>query len=92
MKTWTLVTRKPDAETVLNEADRVLIAKTGNLIFLRKDGEDQGWGPNPDDPFHQLDGFIVVRVQGAGTYTKCVLEPRGGRGDDRGGDNLPTFQ
>ncbi len=73
MKTWKLTTKKPDPETILVEADRLLVAKTGNLIFLRKDAEDEGWSVNHDDPFHQLDGFIVVRVQGAGTYTKCII-------------------
>ncbi len=92
MKTWKLTTRKPDAETILVEADSLLVAKTGNLVFAQKDGIEDAWPVNPDDTFYQLDNFTIVRVQAAGTYTECVLEPRGGRGDDRGGDNLPVLQ
>ncbi len=74
MKTWKLTTKKPDIETTFVEADRLLQTKTGNLVFVRRDGIDDGWPVNPDDPFHQLDGFIIVRVQGAGTYTECTLQ------------------
>ncbi len=73
MKTWKLSTKKPDAETILVEADSLLVGKTGSLIFVRKDGIEDAWPVNPDDPFHQLDGFIIVRVQGAGTYTECII-------------------
>ena len=75
MNTWKLTPKKPDAETILVNADSLLLGKTGNLVFVRKDGIEDGWPVNPDDPFHQLDGFIIVRVQSAGTYTSCVLEP-----------------
>ncbi len=81
MKTWRLTTRKPGKlsskqpapETILVAADRLLVGKTGSLIFVRSDGEDSGWGPNPDDPFYHLDGFIVVHVAAAGTYASCVI-------------------
>ena len=73
MKTWKLTTKKPDIESIFIEADHLLQTKTGNLVFLRKESED-GWPVNADSPFYQLDGFIIVRVQGAGTYTECVLQ------------------
>ncbi len=74
MKTWKLTTKKPDIESIFIEADRLLQTKTGNLVFLRKDGIDDGWPVNNDSPFYQLDGFTIIRVQGAGTYTKCILQ------------------
>ncbi len=75
MKTWKLVTRKPDVETIFVEADDLLQSKTGNLIFVQKDGIEDAWPVNPDDPFYQLDNLTIVRVQAAGTYTECVLQP-----------------
>ncbi len=74
MKTWKLTTRKPDVESIFIEADRLLQTKTGNLVFLRKESED-AMPANGDSPFYQLDGFIIVRVQAAGTYTECTLQP-----------------
>ena len=73
MKTWKLTTRKPDAETILVEADSLLVAKTGNLVFAQKDGIEDAWPVNPDDPFYQLDNLTIVRVQAAGTYTECII-------------------
>ncbi len=73
MKTWKLTTKKPDIESIFIEADRLLQTKTGHLVFLRKESED-AMPINPDDPFYQLDGFTIIRVQGAGTYTKCILQ------------------
>ena len=74
MKTWKLTTKKPDVESIFIEADRLLQTKTGNLVFLQKESED-AWPANDDSPFYHLDGFTIVRVQGAGTYSDCVLEP-----------------
>ena len=81
MKIWRLTAKKPGKLTALKpdilvEADRLLVGKTGSLIFLRRDGDDEAWPVNHDDPFHQLDGFIVVRVQGAGTYSECIIMER----------------
>ena len=81
MKTWRLTTKQPgkprtkqpDPETILIEADRLLITKTGALVFARSDAEDSGWGPNADDPFYQIDGFTITHVQAPGTFTKCTL-------------------
>ncbi len=75
MKTWKLVTRKPNVETIFVEADDLLQSKTGNLIFVQKDGIEDAWPVNPDDPFYQLDNLTIVRVQAAGTYTECTLQP-----------------
>ena len=80
MKTWRLTTKQPgkprtkqpDPEVILVESDRLLVGKFGALIFVR-DGEDSGWGSNVDDPFYQIDGGVVVRVQGAGCYSSCDL-------------------
>ena len=73
MKTWKLTNKKPDIESIFIEADRLLQTKTGNLVFLRKESED-AMPINDDSPFYQLDGFTIIRVQGAGTYTKCILQ------------------
>ncbi len=74
MKTWKLTTKKPDVETTFVEADRLLQTKTGNLVFLRKESED-AMPINDDSSFYQLDGFTIIRVQGAGTYAECILQP-----------------
>ena len=78
MKTWQLTIKKPGKLTILKpdilvEADRLLVGKTGALVFVRRDGKEEGWGPNHDDPFYQLDGCTVTRVQAPGTYASCVL-------------------
>ena len=75
MNTWKLTTKKPDVETIFVEADSLLQSKTGNLVFLRKEWIEDATPVNDDSPFYQLDGFTIVRVQGAGTYTECVLQP-----------------
>ena len=75
MKTWILTIKKADAETVVVEADKLLHGKTGNLVFLRKEGDGDAAPISGDSPFYQLEGFTIVRVQGAGTYADCVLQP-----------------
>ena len=75
MKTWKLTTKKPDVETIFIEADSLLQTKTGNLVFLQKESVEDAVAINDDSAFYHLDGFTIVRVQGAGTYSECVLQP-----------------
>ena len=75
MKTWKLIVKKTDAEAITIKADNLLLGKTGNLVFLRKENGDDAVPANGDSPFYQLEGFTIVRVQGAGTYAECVLQP-----------------
>ena len=75
MKTWRLTIKKADAEIITIKADNLLHSKTGNLVFLRKENSEGAVPANGESPFYQLEGFTIVRVQGAGTYAECVLEP-----------------
>ncbi len=70
MKTWRITLKKRAPEIVTVEADALLHAPTGNLVFVRRDDNAAG---NCEGTFCPPAGFTITHVQGAGTYWHCAV-------------------